>query len=307
MTRRGGLEKVQCPNCAKQGRDRHRDNFVIYPDGGGHCFACGFHLKPKESVTEMSDRILGNMKGHTHSLHTGQLALPQDVGKVYPEQAASLLIDCGLSPEDMLTPHIYYSPTWRRIIFPIFDGMDKLRGWMGRAIDVNQYPKWYTMRSFNTHEYMHILGDTNHTAADDQIPIVVVEDMISQYRVAKHFPCLCLFGIALSETNASLLAQRFHNVVIWLDDGATSHALDHAEKVHTYGARSYIIWTASDPKYHSGSEIVEKVNNAMAICDPREPLDPPSDPPEALRLSDQIAASVPPWCDLADDLGDVMC
>lgn len=298
MTRRGKLFHSQCPECATVGRDRHRDNFVTYPDGGGHCFSCGYHEHPKESVTTMSERVLGNMKGHTHNLQAGQVLLPADVCKTYPTEAVSMLIDCGLAPEDMLTPFIYYSPHWRRIIFPIFDTMDKCRGWMGRAIENNQYPKWYTMRSFNTHEYMHIVGTDAGEVVDQAIPVVIVEDMISQLRVSKHFPCLCLFGIAMSDTMASKLAQQFPNVVIWLDDGATSHALAHAEKIHSYGASTYIIWTAGDPKYHTGPEIVQKVNETLQLVNAHVDEGNPPVTPKVVS---------PPWCDLADDLGDVMC
>ena len=301
MTRHRRLIHKQCPECAKVGRDRHRNNFVVYPDDGGHCFACGYHVHPKESVQTMSNRVLGNMKGHTHNIQSGQIMLPDDVCKTYPPEAVNLLIDCGLSPEELITPFIYYSPKWRRIIFPIFDTTDKLRGWMGRAIENTQYPKWYTMRSFSPHEYMHIIGtDAGEIVDGPKTPVVVVEDMISQLRVSKHFPCLCLFGISLSETMASQLAQRFENVVIWLDDGATSHALDHAEKIHSYGAKTYILWTLSDPKYYSGPEIVIKVNDAIDTLTTKDEGETPELP--AAKCND-----APPWCDLADDLGDILC
>ncbi|MCI0529585.1 MAG: hypothetical protein L0Y56_19255, partial [Nitrospira sp.] len=204
----------------------------------------------------MADRVLGNMKGHTHNFHgNSPLMLPEDVCKTYPPQAAEFLIDCGLTPEDMMSPFIYYSPHWRRIIFPIMDTTNKLRGWMGRAIEVQQYPKWYTMRNFNGYEYVHIIGASPEDP--EGTPLVIVEDLISAIRVGKHFPCLCLFGLSLTETAAARVAQEFVNVVVWLDDGATSHALNHAEKIHSYGSKTFILWTVSDPKYHTAAEIVE--------------------------------------------------
>jgi hypothetical protein len=37
------VRKEQCPDCAKQGKDKGRDNLAIYSDGQTHCFACGSH------------------------------------------------------------------------------------------------------------------------------------------------------------------------------------------------------------------------------------------------------------------------
>lgn len=39
-----GTTKERCPECASQGKDTSADNLVRYPDGGAHCFACGYHL-----------------------------------------------------------------------------------------------------------------------------------------------------------------------------------------------------------------------------------------------------------------------
>jgi 5S rRNA maturation endonuclease (ribonuclease M5)/ABC-type Mn2+/Zn2+ transport system ATPase subunit len=35
--------KTQCPSCATQGGDTHRDNLIIYDDGSSYCFACGYY------------------------------------------------------------------------------------------------------------------------------------------------------------------------------------------------------------------------------------------------------------------------
>lgn len=297
----------QCPRCARQGRDRHEDNLAVYPDGHTYCFSCGYSTPATESVAEMADRVF---KGNTHNLKLGTISLPSDVCKIYPEEAARWLIDCGLTPEDMLSPFIYYSPMWNRIIFPIFDSIDKLKGWQGRAIEDSQYPKWYTMKSFKPDEYQHIIGE--ELDDPDGIPVVVVEDMVSQLRVSKIYPCLCLFGIAMSETMAASLAQAYEHVVIWLDDGATGHALEHAEMFAKYGAKSYVIWTNADPKYHTEAEIRAKVE---ALVPPEKAqdrsegdpcIDPPSDPPRAL-LDAHSVSKEPNWADLQDDLGDVMC
>lgn len=51
------LTKIQCPQCATQGRDNSQDNLVIYGDGGQHCFACGYHMK-EDKVEEMNTDLV---------------------------------------------------------------------------------------------------------------------------------------------------------------------------------------------------------------------------------------------------------
>ena len=37
------VKKEQCPNCAKLGKDKSKDNLAVYSDGQTHCYACGEH------------------------------------------------------------------------------------------------------------------------------------------------------------------------------------------------------------------------------------------------------------------------
>lgn len=46
------VKKQQCPKCAKNGRDRDRDNLAVYEDGSCHCFACGYTVKSKQDEEE---------------------------------------------------------------------------------------------------------------------------------------------------------------------------------------------------------------------------------------------------------------
>lgn len=39
------IRKEQCPSCAKEGKDKHRDNLVVFEDGHTHCFRCNYHTK----------------------------------------------------------------------------------------------------------------------------------------------------------------------------------------------------------------------------------------------------------------------
>ena len=40
------VDREQCPECHRQGKDTSCDNLARYNDGHAHCFACGHHETP---------------------------------------------------------------------------------------------------------------------------------------------------------------------------------------------------------------------------------------------------------------------
>ena len=44
------VAKDQCPRCALNGNDNSRDNLVVYDDGHGYCFACGYLEQEKQNM-----------------------------------------------------------------------------------------------------------------------------------------------------------------------------------------------------------------------------------------------------------------
>lgn len=44
--------KRPCPACRAAGRDRAGDNLVLYKDGSGHCFACGYNQPSNQPIDE---------------------------------------------------------------------------------------------------------------------------------------------------------------------------------------------------------------------------------------------------------------
>ena len=41
-------KKSQCPQCAKHGNDRSKNNLITYEDGSCYCFACGYVVRSKD-------------------------------------------------------------------------------------------------------------------------------------------------------------------------------------------------------------------------------------------------------------------
>jgi len=45
---------TQCPECAKNGRDKSQDNLILYEDGGKNCFSCGYNVSGDGTISNHS-------------------------------------------------------------------------------------------------------------------------------------------------------------------------------------------------------------------------------------------------------------
>jgi twinkle protein len=48
------IGNTQCPECAKNGKDRSQDNLVLYDNGGKNCFSCGYNVRGDGTVSNTS-------------------------------------------------------------------------------------------------------------------------------------------------------------------------------------------------------------------------------------------------------------
>lgn len=76
--------KEPCPKCRENGRDSSGDNLVRYPDGGGHCFSCGYHENASGAKLERGKSKL--TLGMVESYPVGTLlsrGLPEDIASFF--------------------------------------------------------------------------------------------------------------------------------------------------------------------------------------------------------------------------------
>ena len=92
--------KEQCKSCAAKGGDSSKDNYAVYADGSGHCFACGFtelsdeykaeHYTPEDLDEEYSKvagefnaEIYAKVKADTSTSGAGYRSISDRTYKVY--------------------------------------------------------------------------------------------------------------------------------------------------------------------------------------------------------------------------------
>tara|TARA_R100000353_G_scaffold118921_1_gene84709 strand:+ start:1977 stop:3683 length:1707 start_codon:yes stop_codon:yes gene_type:complete len=54
------VDREQCPECHRQGKDTSCDNLARYNDGHAHCFACGYHENASGSYVKKAVKVEGN-------------------------------------------------------------------------------------------------------------------------------------------------------------------------------------------------------------------------------------------------------
>jgi hypothetical protein len=96
-----------CPKCRARGHDSRGDNLNRYDDGGGHCFACGYHIHAKRYIREVKKDASENT-----------IALPRDFTREVPAEGWKWLLQYGL-PYSYWKPYCGYSPAEDRLIFTV--------------------------------------------------------------------------------------------------------------------------------------------------------------------------------------------
>lgn len=193
----------------------------------------------------------------------GIAPIPLDAARSFPQEAVEWLLACNITPEDMGSGDILYSPLWRRIIFPLYSSDTNYLGWTGRSISSNHIPKWHHEKRF-AEGFVYVVKSRNPEAPDDLL--VLVEDVVSAIRVARQYHVACLFGLHLSDAQLQTIARQYLHVICWFDDFATSNALALSGRLHAYGVEAHVIWTQLDPKAYNDLEVRQHVGGSIGLC-----------------------------------------
>lgn len=226
-----------CPRCRSNGRDRRGDNLGRYDDGSAHCFSCGYHIHPKRFVPKV--KTDGN---------ENKAVLPRDFTREVPAAGWKWLLQYGL-PYTYWKPYTGYSPAEERLILTVGDGP---RFSQGRYVGAEGHRKWKFYG--DGHGFVDVLGNTS--SADSAV--VVVEDLISQHKVAQVTPSISLFGTNLHDIAMRSLIALKRPVVLWLDGDQYPLLAPKINRLQTFlRAPVRYIRTDKDPKEFKLEEINE--------------------------------------------------
>lgn len=234
------IQRIQCPKCAENGGDSRGDNLAIYDDGGGHCWACGYHIHQKHYNPVKSEK----------DYHHGSTLLPADFTREVPGVAWKWLLQFGL-PISYWRPYVGYSEKDSRLVFTAGDPVCFS---IGRDITGKSTRKWF------------VWGDSHKTAIsygaqDTGRKVVLVEDIISAHKVGRVEISIPLFGTVTYPCHYNLLKHIGLPVVLWLDQDQDPYTRKKATQISMVtGLPVEIVSTKKDPKAIPVETIKEILN-----------------------------------------------
>jgi hypothetical protein len=231
-----GLE--QCPRCAENGRDRHRDNLGVYSDGSSHCFSCGYHTNPRFALKYLMDR-------KEKVSDKEKAVLPIDFQRQIPTKYWQWLLAYGL-PMSYWKAHCGYSEKEERLVFTVGN---PIRFSVGRSLSVGD-SKWKVYGDKSC--YVEVVSEQ----LSDQV--VLVEDIISAHKVGLVASTIPLFGTIISDGVVKKLQELNRPVRLWLDEDQYPYLAKKIGRLQALlGPPMSYIKTRKDPKDYSTEEIKE--------------------------------------------------
>ncbi len=238
------LYKTRCPRCAEQGKDKHGDNLAVYSDGHSYCYSCNY-------ITSNNSRRTSNLKKPIQ-----EVSLPLDCDWTLPPEPTKWLLKYFEYNDIPLIT--FWSEERLSLIFPIYDDPikpTKLLAYQERYFgDDPKRPKW---RGYGIDDSLIQIGGE----ATRDSSIVLVEDLISYYKVSKVQRCMCLFGSNVSSKKlAQLILLNYKHIILWLDFDKYNYAQTVVPKARMLGLQTSLLVTKEDPKEYSYEEITKFIS-----------------------------------------------
>lgn len=237
----------QCPRCAENGRDRHKDNLGVYSDGGKHCFSCGFHVNPKFQAS-----LQGQLK---HLIERPiddyqKAVLPSDFQRQIPANGWKWLLQYQL-PMSYWQAYCGYSPAQERLIFTVGNptrfSIGRAISGFSRAVGATKW-KVYGDKS----SYVEVVSE--HLSEQ----VVLVEDIISAHKLGTITSSIPLFGTIIGDNVVKKLQELKRPVRLWLDQDQYSLLPKKIGRLQALlGVPVSHVTTRKDPKGYSTDELKE--------------------------------------------------
>lgn len=237
------VTKTQCPECAKRGKDNHKDNLVFFDNGAGYCFSCGYYQYKDK-------RYLKNKK--PLNIDPKLIALPWDITHNLPEIVLNYLNSFYLTKQEIKENNILWSDYYQRVCFPVFSKDKQLLAWQGRYLgNDTTKPKWFSQG--NLKEILHIIKPKRNST------LILTEDIVSAIRVGsqENFCASPLFGshIDIKKLYQYGFAISPNQYILWLDKDKEIESYKFAQNARQSGLPCVTIVTDRDPKTYTHMEI----------------------------------------------------
>lgn len=185
-----------------------------------YCHNCNGHLVERTHNKVRPMALLEKLirEGEATELIQQEVKMPDDATSLpheWPPEALAWVYQYNLDDTDILRHGISYSPSWGRVILPVYDG-GKLIFWQGRRVNETPAPKYISVRS--AHKPLFTVMALPHTPAIITRTVAIVEDYLSALRIAKSgaADAIALLGTDGPSDLPSRLSG-YRKILVWLD------------------------------------------------------------------------------------------
>jgi DNA primase len=227
------------------------------------CHRCGWYAHLAHDHESLTDRLAKRRSREVvDSVLQRRVELPNPVNfdmTTWPSEAKVWLFKAGLDVQDVANLGAYWHEHSGRVVIPVVDG-GTVKYWQARAVD-GRDPKYINPRvdraglvaKFGT-------GKT----------LVLVEDVLSAYRVGKLAESWSLLGTKVPDEILAKVLARGGPVAVWLDPDwsrpagrrpGVLAARKVIRKLSNAGVQARMILSRADPKLLSDREIRAALND----------------------------------------------
>lgn len=236
------VKHESCPNCGS------RDNLAAYTDGHKWCFGCGHYISSGvTNLVTIQDKLNNNNK---EVFDGNSVSLPIDTTTIIPNEALTWLKQYDITIEEIYLNKLLWSSSNEMLIFPKYED-GRLIFWQGRYFPKRK-KKNFTCGYPNNHLAIHATKKPFDF-------LVLVEDPVSEIKVARVADTLCLFGSALNIKRVARIAKLYRRIIIWLDFDKAKEAMGFCNSFRSIINTSMVL-TGKDPKEYSTEEIKRILN-----------------------------------------------
>ena len=256
---------AQCPFCLKQNGDfavTKVENGLLYKCFRVACDSKGFI---PSNLGEWDNRKFTPVSSIVRE--SEEYPFESHIINLSEEQILYLRNKFNLSNEEVILNKIKWCNRTERVIYPILSQDGDTKGYVSRYYKELSNKKYDGVKSRTywinrSNNYYNVSFPYRNNYDVDGI-FVLVEDIISSIRVARHVQCVALLSNSIP-TNA----MRFFsgkNIVIVLDNDATVHALKIKQRYSLFFNSCQVISIDKDPKNMGNEELINKIITPIKI------------------------------------------
>lgn len=174
----------------------------------------------------------------------------------WPPEARAWLLKYGITSSEIARHSIEYCFKLRRILFPIYNKIGLLEGYVSRKIfSDDKYPKYLIHKREGTRIYKHVISPPS------AIPFqcVFTEDIVSAIRCGRFMDSYAMLGVNMPSGILKDM-QHYNTVFIFLDndnDTVRKKQLELKQTLLSFVHNVHIIEASKDPKEHTDEELKE--------------------------------------------------